>query len=701
MIKQKKYHQNFAPQIPIMRRIITAFCLLISVTTVIAQEDSAFSKELTEVIVVGQHRPQSIKNSVYQVRVVNNERIRLSGATNIQQVLVNQLGFRFSNDNTLGTSDIQLMGMSGRNVKILLDGVPMIDRGDTRESLNHMDVNSIEKIEIVEGPMSVSYGSDALAGVINIITKKPGKNGLSVIARAQEETAGNEYHPFSYRGVHSQSLSVNGSSEKWNYAAGGNHNEFDGFGNDQYGRNKPGSWRPKEQWLGNARIGYASNKINIYYRLDGLQEKISSRGPINFDTYRSTDQFYTTKRLMHQLQNQWRIYSKLDLATILSYTDYERRTKTYRHDFQTDLDELTSGKGEQDIARFNSFVFRNTFGYQASTKFSLQGGIDINHEKASGARIDGEPSINDYALFVSAELKPVKNINIRPGLRFIHNSVYDAPPVIPSLNTKFIFNKQWDLRLAYAYGFRSPALRELYFNYVDANHVIVGNPDLEAEYSNSFSGHLSWYKPLQNNWQLQSTLGGFYNVFNNLINYANSPTSNDTTITVNIDKFKTTGVTLENKLSWKELSATLGFAYIGRYNSLSEEYKDDNLPVFTWSPELNSNIIFNAKKINTSFGLFYKFTGARPGYTTEMNQQTSQLEIKETRIASFHWADFTVTKPLFNYFTLTGGVKNIFDVTTLDNTGVTSGGVHTSGGAVPMSYGRSWFLGLTFQWSKK
>src|SRR4051812_41431151 len=85
-------------------------------------QDTAKGKELNEVVVTGQYKPQSLKNSVYQVRVINNQRIKLSGATSVQQVLNNQLGFRFSNDNTLGTTDVQLMGVAGRNVKILLDG---------------------------------------------------------------------------------------------------------------------------------------------------------------------------------------------------------------------------------------------------------------------------------------------------------------------------------------------------------------------------------------------------------------------------------------------------------------------------------------------------------------------------------------------------------------------------------------------------
>ncbi|MBO9641424.1 MAG: carboxypeptidase-like regulatory domain-containing protein, partial [Siphonobacter aquaeclarae] len=113
---------------------------------------------LQEVVVTGQYEPQSLRQSVYQVRTIGPERLQARAATTLTGVLNTELGIRFSNDPALGTSDIQLMGMSGRNVKILLDGVPMLDRGDQRESLNQIDINSVERIEIVEGPMSVSYG---------------------------------------------------------------------------------------------------------------------------------------------------------------------------------------------------------------------------------------------------------------------------------------------------------------------------------------------------------------------------------------------------------------------------------------------------------------------------------------------------------------------------------------------------------------
>ena len=678
-------------------KLFTTIFLLFITAFSFAQQDSIKTKNLDEVIITGQYKPQSLKNSVYQVRVINSQRIRLSGATNVQQVLNNQSGFRFSNDNTLGTTDVQLMGMSGRNVKILLDGIPMSDRGDTRESLNQVDINSIERIEIVEGPMSVSYGSDALAGVINIVTKKNIKNNFSITAKAQEETAGKEYYPFSYKGVHTQNIGVNVNKGSWFTSFGGTHNDADGFGGDAYGRDK--DWKPKEQWLGNIKVGYSNNKFNVYYRLDGLNETITSRGPIG-QNYRAKDQKYITYRYMHQLQGDFRLNDKLQLASVVAYTDYKRKTKTSFHDFQKNTDELSTLSGEQNIAKLKSFVFRNTFSYQVSDKVSLQPGVDINSENASGERIAGNKTITDYALFISSEIKPTAAINIRPGLRFIKNSVYSAPPVIPSLNTKFKLNKKLDLRLSYGYGFRSPALRELYFVFIDANHNLVGNPYLKAEHSNSFNGSLSWSPSGLKTVKFNTSVGGFYNDFNNQINLVQNPSNANEYSYYNIDKSKTVGATLDNRIIYKNLEASLSFVYTAYSATIYEEknYIKEDSHNFLWTPEVNTNIIYNISRIKTSLGFFYKFVGTKPAFTT--GAVNNQPAIILTKTSSYNLADFTATTTINKYISTTIGVKNLFDATNVTNTAVSSG-IHNSGGARSIGYGRSYFIGLNLQWSKK
>ncbi len=658
----------------------------------------AATNQLNAVVVTGQYEPQSLKKSVYNVRVIDSERIRLRAAVNVMGVLNNELGFRFSSDLTLGTTDVQLMGMSGRNVKILLDGLPMVDRGDTRESLNQIDINSIERIEIVEGPMSVSYGSDALAGVINIITKKPGTEQLGISARIQEETANQDYNFLTNQGLHIQNMGVTWQKKGWNASAGVTNNTFGGWQGQSVGRTT--DWLPKDQLFGHGKVGYHTENTTIYYRLDVLKENLLSQGLENINTRQARDQKYITYRYVHQLQGDWKLSDRLQLNGQASYTDYQRRTQTTILDVSTGLRTLSLGEGEQDLSKFASQTYRATVSYKVSSAVSLQPGIDINLDAASGARILGSPTINDLAFFVSSTLNPTAHISIRPGLRFIKNSVYNAPPVIPSLNTKFALTSALDLRLAYARGFRSPALRELYFNFFDASHSLRGNPNLKAETSNSFTGSLVW----QATRRFKSTLGFFYNDFNNLISYGIDPTNPSIQMSINVDKFRTTGMTLENVFSWKDLNATVGFSYIGRYNNLlsspdTTTYVGGRLATFIWSPEVNTNLTYAIRKLDTKLSLFYKYSGPRPTYLATVNTD-GQVSATLTQIAPFHWADFTITKGLGKYLTLNTGIKNLFNVTRLANTSPDTGGAHSSSGPAPVSYGRSYFLGLAFQWHK-
>jgi len=649
-------------------------------------------KSLDEVVVTGQYEPQSLKKSVFQVRTINQQRIQQRGATNMLGLLNNELGIRFTNDNTLGTTDIQLMGMTGRNVKILLDGVPMVDRGDTRESLNQIDINAIERIEIVEGPMSVNYGSDALAGVINIITKKPEIQQFRINLKLQEETVGKEYS-LTEEGVHNRNLGLSYQKKGWSVEASGTQNNFGGW--QGYSTTRVKDWLPKDQLLGTIRLGYTRKDFNIWYRNNALGETILSEGLVNTNTQKARDQKYITRRMMHQAQSEWKINDRFQWTTVAAITNYTRRTQTSILDLATGSRTLSLGQGEQDVADLDAQMIRSTLHYKISDAVSLQPGIDFNREQAGGQRILGNPVISDLALFVSSSVNAGKRLSLRPGLRFIRNSVYDAPPVIPSVNTKLIITPALDLRLAYARGFRSPALRELYFNFFDASHSIKGNPNLKAEYSNSFNGYLVWTAK-EPKGLAKVTLGSFYNQFNDLISYGIDPSDPSVNMTVNIDKFKTTGGTLEAQLRFKNLESTIGYSHIGRYNSFTDnqDYADKNLATFLWSPEVNANVSYTIPKVNLTAGLFYKFTGKRPGYLMD------GTDLKLTEISAFSWADFTLLKT-FKAFNVNAGVKNIFNITRINNTATNGSGAHSTGGPVATSYGRSYFLGLNYSFSSK
>ncbi len=674
----------------LFRNIFCSTATLGTFLGVYAQTDTC--KILDEITVTtGQFQPQTLKNSVYKIKVITSEQIKAKAAVNMAQVLNTELGIGFSNDKMLGVTDVQLMGMSGRSVKILLDGIPVTDRNDTRESLGQIDVQTVERIEIVEGPMSVIYGTDALAGVINIITRKTTTPHLSLGLRLHEETAGAEYSAFGNRGLHLQSLQASFGKKTLFTKGAFTHNHFAGFGGDAYGRNK--NWLPKEQYMGNITIGHRGKNNTVHYRLDGLDEKIMSRGEINMGSYTAFDQRYITRRFMHQLQQEWRIHPRAYLNTTVSYTDYSRHTRSTRHDFQTNTDALTAGAGQQDTARFATLFLRTQGLYMYNEKVAIQPGIEINYNAASGARIEGSPSIRDIAFFVSTEWKPTSKINIRPGFRVIKNSVYKAPPIVPALNAKLELSDCMSLRLSCAQGYRAPALRELYFDFVDANHTILGNKKLKAETSNSVNASLSW-RSKGSVLQTTATLSSFYNIFNNLIGYATDANNNAVTRLFNVGKFKTTGISYEQFFLWKQWQVNTGALFVGRYNKLKS--MGASIPQFNWSPEANAGVSYTFLKAQTQLSFMYKYTGVRKSYQM-MNGDINDIKLAE--VGTFHWADFTITKTGFKTLMLQAGVKNIFNVSNILNTSP-GDGTHAFGAAIPISYGRSYFLSIAYQFKK-
>ena len=93
------------------------------------------------------------------------------GVNNLAEALSNETSIRLTVDPSTGTS-IELQGMGGENIKYLIDGVPVVGRVRGDIDLEQINMENVDHIEIVKGPMSVQYGTSAIAGVVNIITKQ-------------------------------------------------------------------------------------------------------------------------------------------------------------------------------------------------------------------------------------------------------------------------------------------------------------------------------------------------------------------------------------------------------------------------------------------------------------------------------------------------------------------------------------------------
>jgi outer membrane receptor for ferrienterochelin and colicins len=648
---------------------------------------------LKEMVVTGQYSPQSAAKSVYKVRTIDHQRIESQGANTLQDVLANELNIRFGRDNALGTSGMSIQGVSGQNIKVLIDGVPMVGRSGVANEidLNQININTVERIELVEGPMAVNFGADALAGLINIITKKGGIERLTANITVQEETVESNYSLFD-EGVHNASLSVGSNiTDRIFVQAEGRVNSFGGWIGDQTSyTDRDRQWYPKIQHFANGLFRYSVNDFSVHYRLDYLNENIENLGKINDLKPNvepsSSDQDFFTERWMHQLQAEWKANNWL-LNAVLSYNDYDRLTEGYTTFLTSDLE--TNRREIQDTY-YKTLFFRSTGSTNRLNWGSLQMGVDASFDQGGGSTLsEGAKTSKDIAFFVSSEIKISNKLAIRPGIRYGYNSLYSTEPS-PSLNFKYDIKKNTQLRVGYGRGFRVPSLRELYHEFIDTNHNIVGNPDLSPEYSHNISGDLTRSFDKLN---LNTSVSVFYNYIKDQITFFTPQESNAATSYLNLEEFRSTGSSLT--INWQHGAWKIGSgaAYIGRYQRLTDQA---DVPGFVFNWEANTNLSYKFSPTNTTFSTFYKFNGALRDYRLVDANNDGELAPELQGIDAFHLMDFTVNQTIKKSVSVTLGARNIFNVTAVDNN-ISSGGAHSGGtGSTAVGYGTSFFIRVNY-----
>lgn len=634
---------------------------------------------LDEVVVTAQYAPGSPERSVHKVKIIGNKKIQSMGAQNLRDVLSNELNMRIAQDNILGSS-MNIQGISGQNVKILVDGVPVTGRLNGNIDISQINMYNVERIEIIEGPLSVNYGTDALAGTINIITKK-----------TQEETF--EVHSFNYYESNGQYNTTGSAGFRKNNEiitlTGGRH-YFDGwrYGDKPFYIEQPKiadslrykDWKPKEQYFATLYYGHYFKNIKTGYTADYFQEQITNKGLPRKPYYETAfDDYYFTKRLNNAISLSGPLNSRYYLNGVISYNYFERIKNTFFNDLTTLEETLTENFGDQDTTVFKVFMTRGSISTTGNTKLNWELGYDINNETGAGIRIkDGSQQITDYALFTTAEYKPAPAVIIRPGVRFIYNTTYKAP-VVPSVNLRWQASDKNAIRFSYARGFRAPSLKELFFYFVDVNHNIVGSENLKAEYSHSLNLALSNAQQYRNVY-IKSEVSAFYNYIENLITLAQQSETQYSYF--NVDIYQTLGIQLQSEFSWQHFRTSLGAAYTGRYNQLAEEFA---MVQFDWSPELQYNLYYEWQGFSAA--LFYKYTGALPLISTD-----AEGTPVKTLIAGYSLADISLTRVLWDgKCGISLGCKNIFDVVNIASS--VPGSAHSSGSnSISIGMGRTYFL---------
>ncbi|NVK65594.1 MAG: TonB-dependent receptor [Flavobacteriales bacterium] len=652
-------------------------------------ESDALDQE--EVIVTAQYGTSTTEKSVHRVKVIDRTKMDAMGAVNLKDVLTNELGVRLAQDNILGSS-MTLQGISGENVKILIDGVPVVGRLDGNIDLSQINLQEIERIEIVEGPLSVNYGTNALAGVINLISKKPNHNKLSGSAMKYYESTGH----FNVTG------NLDFGGKHWGAGISGGRNFFDGWHTSHQPFKNPipiadsnrfMSWKPKEQLFGGLYLQRNKAGWMIRYKAQFFNEFILNRGYPR-PPYQETafDDTYNTRRIDNSLNIKKKVGKAAITKHTFAYNRYDRIKNTYFVDLTTLDQSITANSTDHDTSVFDQWIFRGSYARSMdSAKINFEVGYDVLIESAEGKRIlKGRQEQGDFALFTSAQYRPIESLVIRPGLRYAYNTTYKTP-VLPSLNLKWEFAKNWNFRTSYARGFRAPGIKELYFEFVDINHNIVGSDSLSAENSHNLlaSFHHDWTK---NATSIQTEIGGFYNSINNRISLA--AVSGTEFTYVNIGAFKSNGVRISTKIQRKNLTFNVGGAFIGRASDL---VSNNLINTFIYYPEVQSSAIYTIKKKGTSVSFFYKYQGELPSFSINENDEVEQVITED-----YHLLDLTFSQRIWkDRLKLTVGSKNLLNVTQIVSA-ASSGVAHSAtSNSISVGTGRSYFASLKLQLSKK
>ncbi|MGE5107052.1 MAG: TonB-dependent receptor plug domain-containing protein, partial [Sphingobacteriales bacterium] len=381
-----------------------------------AQQDSTTSKTLEEVVVTATKFAKKISETGKVLIVISKAQLEKSAGKDLSQLLNEQTGLVINGATSNPGKDksVFLRGAKSEYTLILLDGIPVNDPSGVGGAfdLRLLPIDQVERIEILKGSQSTLYGSDAIAGVINIITKKSGAKNIGASGTVSYGT----YNTFK------GSAAVNGTTKKINYSVGYTYFNTTGISEatDKTGAGNFDKDGYKENSL-NASLGINATekfKINPFFRLANY------KGNYDEDAFTDGPDKYTSKLINTGLTSQYKLNNG---AVNFSY-GYSKTNRNFN-----------SAYGVYDFkGRFHSaelFVNNNLSKY-----LQLLAGINFQQMKMlDTTATKKDPSITITSPYVSLFLHNLKGWNIELGGRYNNHSKYGSNFTY-SFNPSYLIN---------------------------------------------------------------------------------------------------------------------------------------------------------------------------------------------------------------------------------------------------------------------
>ena len=500
---------------------LLAFCL--SAQSV--QKEAA----LQEVVVTGTGTQHLLKDAPVQTEVISHRQLQQFAGKSIEDILSGLTASFAFNENDMG-SHLQMNGLGNSYVLILVDGRRLHGDNGGENDLSLIDPHNIEKIEIVKGASSALYGSDAIAGVINIITRKHREQGLMLENTSRVGSYGDIRQ---HNGI---ALNYGKFSSYTNFqlqhSDGWQNTSEEALSQTEYhitdSRNK--TVNRHTNWQLAEHLTYQlTPKIELY--ADGsiywkrIYRPCGKHPGVDVKTY---DMQYNNASI--SVGGKWKL-NETDVITLDA--DWKRHAYKYVYTDTTLTDGYVNGR------------FTNYFPYfpgdkelqsdQRLTQISLKGVFALPYEQMLSAGFDyrydwleapmrvkgGKATDNTQAIYVQDEWALLNPLYLTAGLRLTRNEGFGTR-LTPKLSAMLKLG-ELRLRATWSQGYKTPTPKELHYQYIrnmNGVYLYLGNTDLKAQTSNYFGvsaeytlGHLTM------------TLSGYYNKVDNMIALVTIPTS--------------------------------------------------------------------------------------------------------------------------------------------------------------------------------
>ena len=596
---------------------------------------------LDEVVVTGTRSEKTLKNVPVLTQVINARKMLELGITNVTDALQTMVpGLNISHNGTLVT--VTLQGMDAKYVLFLIDGERIAGAVDGDVDYSMLNLLNIDRIEIIKGASSSLYGSNAIGGVINIITKK-----IIDPFDAKFYSRYSKYNELYSGGTIGLKKGILGSRTSINFS------RTDGY---DVTPQTPHDW--------------TQNPYTLYQISQKFEITPSSK--LSFAPYFTYYQFErgnVSARPVHDLY--------IDLSgglkgqyyfgkSSIDFSYYRDRYNTY-----TVLEQLSN---RRDTASFDFIqTFRTQGNFHLTDKNNLVAGLEYNTERLFSTRVEGGlKNASEAVFYLQEDIRIGERWEFIAGLRGSNHSNYgfNAAPKISAMFKQGFLN----FRASAGTGFRSPDLKQLYF-YFDhfGEFFVIGNPQLKPESSKYISGSMEFSRPWNN-----TSVTVYRNVLSDMITerIISLPDAVETTYQYeNVASASVNGIDLLSKQKiFKGVWLSAGYSYV---HALDNETGLQLYNTAKHSGNISADYNFRKKNYSFTAQLYCQLMGERiylnPDGTTGYDRPYN------------NWR-FTISQE-FKWLRISTGLDNIFGVVIPNNYDF-------------ISPGRRFFVGLNVDFGK-